>query len=115
MGFWCRIACLVAAGWLILAPGGLAQEHAQTQNPASVDETRAKEDKEAAKTVDLYRRDFVGKVPGVTDMTWDHSEFAEPEIVFHVKALTPEIKARIPQTLSGIPTFIWPNGMGRFD
>jgi hypothetical protein len=106
---------LVAAAWLILAPNALAQVHVLPQNPTPVDETRAKEDKEAAQTVDLYRSDFVGKGPGVTGMTWDRSEYNEPEIVFHVKALTPEIKARIPSTLNGIPTFIWPNGMGRFD
>ena len=101
--------------WLILARSAHAQEHEQPQNPAPVDEIRAKEDKEAAKTAELYRHEFVGKVPGVTGMSWDHSEYMDPEIVFHVQALTPEIKARIPTTLNGIPTFILPNGMGRLD
>src|SRR5580692_6344537 len=95
----------------------IGDEYVQAESPEDPDWNAqlSPEDRDAANTVELYRDDYVGKIPECKAMMMGHDAHGHPIIIFEVNPLTEKTRRLFPHHIDGIPVILQEGGTAHFD
>jgi hypothetical protein len=90
----------------------VGNEYVQAESPEEPDWNAqlSPEDRDAANTIELYRDDYVGKIPECKGMWMDHDAHGHPVIRFEVNPLTTKTRRLFPHYIDGIPVILEEGG-----
>jgi hypothetical protein len=90
----------------------IGDQYVQRENPEEPDWNAqlSPEDRDAANTIELYRDDYVGKIPECNSMGMDHDAHGHPVIRFEVNPLTAKTRRLFPHYIDGIPVILEEGG-----
>jgi hypothetical protein len=90
----------------------IGDEYAQSENSEDSDWNArlSPEDRKVANTVELYRDDYVGKIPECNGMGMGHDAHGHPIIRIEVNPLTDKTRRLFPHYIDGIPVILEEGG-----